>query len=88
MLRPYVGDEEVNTIARLEGSLYCPRCAADLSTYGFVSAFWQSEATVYFCWCSRCNWQGDISESPRVVGYEPEESPRGVGPHLSVVSST
>jgi len=86
MLFPYVGDEEIRTTATLGHEFYCPRCAADLTRQGFVSAFWQSEAIVFYCSCGECRWQGDISESTKVFGYEPDnEEPHA--PRLTILLS-
>ena len=73
MLRPYIGPEEIQTIATLDHRLHCPRCTADLNSTGFSSAFWTAESIVYYCWCGVCDWMGDISEFSAVTSFEAQE---------------
>lgn len=70
MLRPYVGPEELQTMAALEDGLHCPRCTAGFSTQGFASAFWAADAIVYFCWCGACGWRGELTELQVITTYE------------------
>jgi hypothetical protein len=41
-----------------------------LGQKGFVSAYWESERIIYFCWCGICEWMGDITEIREMTGYE------------------
>lgn len=72
-MNQWKGPEDLVTIATLESRLHCPKCTAALAAEGFVSAFWESENIVYFCWCGHCHWQGDIVDLDRVVGIEAVE---------------
>jgi len=77
MLRPYVGPEETHTISMLDERLHCPRCTAKLSTDGFSTAYWSSNATVFFCFCHSCAWMGEISEFSTVTIFEAEQGDGG-----------
>lgn len=86
MLRPYVGPEELQTMAALDGGLHCPRCTAGFSTQGFASAFWTSDATVYLCWCGACGWLGELSEIQVVTSHEAVDGSEVDGPRLGVLA--
>lgn len=84
MLRPYIGPEEVETMASLEEGLHCPRCTANFRERGFVTAYWAADAIVYFCWCGACAWRGELWEVDTVTAPEAVEGD-GDGPALGVV---
>lgn len=74
-MKQWMGPEELSTIATLEATMYCPKCATDLGTGGFASAYWQAETTIYFCWCEHCGWMGEITEMSEVFGIEAVTTP-------------
>ncbi|GAB7389129.1 hypothetical protein BSNK01_29670 [Bacillaceae bacterium] len=50
---------------------YCPQCGRSLlASRSFRNEFWVSTDTAYFCWCSHCDWQGEIVEVARIVAPE------------------
>lgn len=53
---------------------YCPKCGESLlNERSLLNEYWDSENTVYFCWCHDCSWTGEVNEVLRVVTTEPME---------------
>ena len=70
----YVGPEEIKTAQTLAGQLFCPRCTAAFADNGISSAFWRADDSVYFSWCRKCGWLGDIVEISFVTTLELNEN--------------
>jgi hypothetical protein len=76
--RRFVADAEAH---RRDLPRFCPRCGAaltgpngaDSGQAGIAVEYWAAEDRIYYCWCARCRWAGEIITSgDGVVGHEPE----------------
>lgn len=53
---------------------YCPACAHKLGDpRSLRNEYWHAHSTVYFCWCHRCGWKGEIIKVSKVTATEPDE---------------
>jgi hypothetical protein len=50
---------------------FCPNCGESLQEpASLLNEFWVSSDTAYFCWCSFCEWKGEIIEVTRITAPE------------------
>ena len=50
---------------------YCPSCAGDLvSEHGLVVEYWNANNRIFYTWCDRCGFSGEVVRVYRMVGYE------------------
>ncbi|MCL6593151.1 MAG: hypothetical protein K6T31_04170 [Alicyclobacillus sp.] len=53
---------------------FCPHCGSRLDIpQSLVVEYWQAELALFLCYCSACQWQGEIVNQVRVVVAELDE---------------
>lgn len=63
-----------NDVKIKDKAVHCPNCGQLLLEPGsLINEYWESEDTVYYCWCSNCRWKGEVKEVSRMVATEPAE---------------
>ncbi|WP_067929384.1 hypothetical protein [Alicyclobacillus shizuokensis] len=47
---------------------WCPACGRPLTDkQSLVVEYWRADEVIYDCYCSKCEWNGEIVVGPRVV---------------------
>jgi hypothetical protein len=53
---------------------FCNGCGSSMhDPRSIIIEYWNSDNTVYFCWCHACGWRGEVVEVKRIVTTETEE---------------
>jgi hypothetical protein len=50
---------------------FCPMCGHSIDkTDSIIVEYWKAEESIYFSWCSKCTWKGEIKTVTRISTTE------------------
>lgn len=67
--------ENIDSDVKIQNkAVHCPNCGQPMQEPGsLINEYWDSQDTVYYCWCSNCRWKGEVREVSRITATEPAE---------------